>query len=169
MRFAKIIFSCFGHVALLTILLTSTHAQEDRGFVGGGGYFVYQCPSFEESFSRLSLRERQNLRDMCLEDTDMEDCVHEFLGLPSGCKMEVVALSFNEKIPVGRGPLNSLPKKYIQHIESWREPLNSLPKSKSYNLQDFEVSIFERRLRRCLREENTSVPSCVERLTGEEK
>ena len=73
---------------LFAALLTGVHAQEeDRGFVRGGGYFVYQCPSFEESVARLSFQGRQNLRDMCLEDTDVEDCVHQFFGLPSGCQV----------------------------------------------------------------------------------
>ena len=173
MHLQKIIFSCFGHAALLATLLASAYAQEDRGFVGGGGYFVYQCSSFEESVSRLSLQGRQDLWDMCREDTDVEDCVHEFFNLPSGCKMEVSVQSFEEKIHSNenllqlRRPLNTLPKRYMQNIEDWRESWNFPPKEMMYNVQDFEV--FERRLRRCMREENASAASCVERLTGEEK
>ena len=75
-------------VILMTVLLTGVYAQEeDRGHVGGGGYFVYQCPSFEESVARLSFQGQQNLRDMCLEDADVMDCVHDFFRLPSGCQV----------------------------------------------------------------------------------
>ena len=75
-------------VTFSAALLTGAYAQEeDRGFVGGGGYAIYQCPSVEESVARLSYQGRQSLRDMCLEDTDVEDCVHKFLRLPSGCKI----------------------------------------------------------------------------------
>ena len=90
MSLAKIIFSHFGHWALLAVLSTGVYAQEeDTGSVGGGGYFIYQCPSFDESVAKLSVEARETLRDMCTGDSDVKDCVHEFFNLPDGCKMKI--------------------------------------------------------------------------------
>ncbi len=101
-----------SYLVLLAILLISAHAQEGGGFVGGGGYAIYQCPSVEESVARLSYQGRQSLRETCLEDTDVEDCVHEFFNLPFGCNVYLQEKSFGKPLPL---------KNYLKTMGNSRE------------------------------------------------
>ena len=142
---------------LFAALLTGVHAQ-DRGTVGGGGYFVYQCPSFEESVARLSPGDRQNLQDMCLEDADVEDCVHEFFKLPSGCRMEVLVQSFEEKI---RSDENLL-----QSPQQW-DAVASFFGKVSFKENRMKDNIFKAIVLQCLMREDIYSSSCMGRFQSE--